>query len=270
VRFTSLADAPEGAEAVVAIERDLPPFLAELTRHQRDRLAEVDPACTWLVHDDDLPVASVRAVRLRWDGDPATAPGGGAGEVMARAGEPEADTLVVVDVTVAFGARGRGIGAAVLRGLEQRAVEVGAPRLLVLLRPHAKAAYPLVPFGRYVSATVADGTGSPFDPWLRAAWDAGLVPARAVDRSLVARAELDVWQRWLGGPVPGSGPYLVEGAIKPAIVEVERGEGRYREPHLWAAPRRLLPDAPADWVAALAAIGVVAGDRSHREVRRER
>jgi hypothetical protein len=254
-------------EVAAAVERDVPPFLAELTAAHRAHVAEVAPACQWLVHEGDLPVAVVRGVPLRWDGRPDDAPAGGAGEAVRRAGEVDADTLAVLDVTVAFGARGRGVGGALLSDLVAQRPG-GLERVLVLVRPHAKREYPLLPFPRYVSSVREDG--QPFDPWLRAAWRAGLVPVRGVDRSLVARAPLDAWRRWLGQRVPGSGPYLIEGAIKPAILELERGEGRYREPHLWMAAGTEGDTGGRPWPEALAAVGVVAGDRRHREVRRER
>lgn len=270
LRWTSLADDAGQVPALTAIERDVPPFLGEFTAAPRERLATVDPSLSWVVAEGDLPVAAVRAARLRWDGTLDDAPAGGVGQAVRRAGEADADTLAVLDVSVAFGARGRGVGAAILRALPDRTTRAGLARTLVLVRPHAKATYPLVPFARYLSFTIGDGR--PFDPWVRAAWTAGLIPVRGVDRSLVARADVASFERWLGVVVPGSGPYLLEGAIKPAIVEVERDEGRYREPHLWMTPRQG-PDDPRDhtaptWGEALAAAGVVAGDRAHREVRR--
>jgi GNAT superfamily N-acetyltransferase len=265
MRWVSLAAEPAMAEVAAAIERDVPPFLAELTRGHRAQLTASAPQLSFVVLEEELPVAAVRAVRLTWDGSSRTAPAAGAGEALARADEPGADTYAVLDVVVAFGARRRGIGRRVLDELDDRRREVGLHRLLVLLRPHVKADYPLVPFARYAAFTRADG--EPFDPWFRTAWQAGLRPVRGIDRSLVARAGLDAWRRWLGVELPGSGPYLVEGAIKPAILETERDEGRYREPHLWAAPGR---SSEVGWVDALAAAGVVAGDREHREVRRRR
>ncbi len=253
------------AEVAAAIERDAPPFLAELTHGHRQHLTATAPELSFVVLEEGRPVAVVRAVRLRWDGSSGGAPGAGAGEALARAGEPGAKTFAVLDVMVAFGARGRGIGRRVLAALDDRRRETGLERLLVLLRPHTKADYPLVPFARYAAFTRDDG--EPFDPWLRTAWQVGLRPVRGVDRSLVARAGLDDWRRWLEVELPGSGPYLVPGAIKPAILETERDEGRYREPHLWAAPG---PTSHVGWIDALAAAGVVAGDRQHREVRRRR
>lgn len=266
--WTSLADDPTADRVLTDIERDAPPFLAELTRGHRGRLTAAAPATSWVVSEGDLPVAAVRGVTLVWDGSSDGAPAGGVGEALDRAGEPGADTLAVLDVTVAYGARGRGVGSAVLTELGARRAELGLARTLLLLRPHAKARYPLIPFARYASFTRADD--QPFDPWFRAAWGAGFVPVLGVDRSLNARADLASWAHWLGVEVPGSGPYLVDGAIKPAIVEVERDEGRYREPHLWAAVGGATgtDGTGADWVAALSRAGVVAGDRAHREPKR--
>jgi len=317
LRWTDLGAGPHLAHQVGAVEAQVPTFLAELTAAARAHLTATDPASTAvLLHGEDEVVAVLRGVQLAWDGSRAGAPGGGARESLHRAGEVAADTLAVLDVVVAERWRGRGIGTTALAGLEGWRAQRGAERLLVLLRPHAKADYPLVPFARYISFVNDDG--EPFDPWLRTAWRAGLVPVRGIDRSLVARAALADWQRWIGRPVPGSGPYLIPGAIKPAILETERDAGGYREPHLWVAPATSIDDVRAspagapgvggssgsasgvggssgsasgvggspgsasgvggspgqrrrpDWVASLAAAGVVAGDRSHREIRRRR
>lgn len=266
LRWTSVAEDPGVSEVLADIERDAPPFLAELTRRHRDRLSATAPDTSWVVAEGELPVASVRAVPLVWDGSCAGAPEGGAGEALDRAGESDADTLAVLDITVAYGARARGVGPKVFAALDARREQLGLERMLVLLRPHAKSAYPLIPFARYASFVRADG--QPFDPWFRVAWQAGYAPVLGVERSLNARAELASWTRWLGVQVPGSGPYLVDGAIKPAILEVERDEGRYREPHLWVASGGRTSVEGASWVSALAQAGVVAGDRAHREPKR--
>jgi GNAT superfamily N-acetyltransferase len=280
--WANLADLPgPRAEHLAEVEADGPPFLAELTAGHRQLLVERWPALQWLASDaDGHPLAAVRAVPVRWDGTPEGAPGVGVGRLLGDAHEADdsaADTLAVVDLTVHPAHRGGGIGPRVLAALEARRTDTGLGRLLVLVRPHAKRDHPLVPFARYVTAT--DEGGRPRDGWLAASWEAGFHPVRGVDRSLVARAPVAAWERWYGRSFPTSGPYLVAGAIKPAIVELELDEGRYREPHLWVAPVVHLTDPldpaglrrPEDgWRRALARAGVVAGSRRHREVKRQR
>jgi GNAT superfamily N-acetyltransferase len=267
--WEALVRSDDVVQVASGIELDAPPFLAEVTAPQRAEVTARFPHQQWLVSEGGLPVAVVRAVPLRWSGARGDAPAGGVAEALGRAGETDADTLAVLDVVVAYGARARGVGGRVLAHLEERGRSEGFGRTLLLARPHAKQDNPLVPFARYASFT--DPLGLPFDPWFRAAWRRGLVPVRGVERSLIVRTDLSDWVRWLGRPIPGSGPYLVPGALKPAILETERAEGRYREPHLWMAPRDALTEPTPDaWPAALAAAGVSAGDRSHREVRRSR
>jgi GNAT superfamily N-acetyltransferase len=279
--WTTLAERPELEAALAVIRSGGPVFLAELTSEHRRLLGH-----RWASHqfigstEAEGSVVAVSAIAIRWDGTTDGAPGGSVGALIGHTepGAAGADTLAVLDVAVHPAARGRGLGAQVLADLGSLAAAVALDRVLVLLRPHAKRHHPLVPFVRYLSAT--DAAGRPRDGWLAAAWDADLQPVRAVDRSLVARAPVAAWERWYGRPFPTSGPYLIDGAIKPAIVELERDEGRYREPHLWVAPRAHVTQrtveaaqlrVPADaWRRALAAAGVVAGSRRHREVRRER
>jgi GNAT superfamily N-acetyltransferase len=264
--------AQRGAGA--AVEGDGVPFLVSVTAEPRAHLDEVAPDVSHLAVDDGGGVvAVVRAVRLRWDGRPGGAPSGGVGEALTRHDEQGADSLAVLDVRVAAAHRGRGVGTTVLDRLPDLAGGLGLDRTLVLLRPHGKADHPLTPFTRYLHATGEDPT-APFDGWLRAAWGVGLRPVAAIDRSLVTSAPLEAWSRWCGGRrFPTSGPEVVPGAIKPAVIEFERGEGRYREPHLWAATERDLADPPpagSGWVGSLAHVGLVPGDRTHREVVRRR
>jgi GNAT superfamily N-acetyltransferase len=268
VRWRSLADDDHLGAVAAGIEAGGPPFLAELTAAHRQHLADSSPDTTFVVTDDRGPGGCVRARGGRWDGTSDGAPAGGAGDLVGHLDVEAADTLLVADVTVASDRRGAGLGAAVLRGLHELRASLGLSRSLLLARPHAKQQLPLVPFARYVS--FVDDGGTPVDGWLRAVWLAGFTPARGVDRSLVARAPVAAWERWLGHRVPGSGPYLVPGAIKPTTIEVERDEGRYREPHLWMGAGEGVTPPSSAWVADLAAAGVVAGDRSHRELRRPR
>ncbi|MEX2504577.1 MAG: hypothetical protein WD378_06980 [Egicoccus sp.] len=278
-RWTTLAEAPGLADAVHDLEgRDAPPFLVALTERHRGHLDTSAPRTQFVGLDGDgAPLVIVRGVALRWDGTSVGAPAGGAGDVVeaaeAAADAGLADTLAVLDVRVRADRRGRGTGRRVLAELSGLASGAGLERVLVLVRPHAKRHHPLVPFARYVAAT--DGAGRPLDGWLAAAWDAGLHPVLAVDRSLRARAPLDDFVGWYGRAFPTSGPYLLPGAIKPAVVELERAEGRYREPHLWMAPAGDLAQRVVDasslrvpedaWRRALAASGLVVHGRRHRQ-----
>ena len=273
--WTRLADAPALADACGTVETGGSAFLERLTAEHRRHLTTAHSQHQWLRCRGGSVEAVVRAVPLTWDGTTAGGPAAGAGGALRHASD-DGDTLAVLDVMVAPERRGCGLGSAVLRELDDLRERSGCSRLLVLARPHAKRHHPLVPFGRYVAAT--DEVGRPRDGWLAAAWDAGLHPVLAVDRSLIARAPVAAWEAWYGRPFPISGPYLLPGAIKPAIVEHERDEGRYREPHLWMAPvahldqRTVDPAAlrePRDaWRRALAATGLVPGSRRHRQVRR--
>jgi GNAT superfamily N-acetyltransferase len=277
IAWHDLATSP-AREAAGQVEAGGPPFLRALTASHRELLDRRWATTQWLGEVGGDPIVMVRAVTLRWDGTFEDVPAGDLGTLLgAAAPVPDVDTLAVVDVTVHPAHRGSGVGREVLAHLDDLRQRAGMHRLLLLVRPHAKQRHPLVPFARYLAA--ADQRGVPRDGWLAAVWEAGFHPARGVDRSLLARAPIAAWERWYGASFPTSGPYLVEGAIKPAIVELELDEGRYREPHLWVAPRPHLEDpvdpdrlrAPEDaWRRSLARAGVVAGSRRHREVRRPR
>jgi ribosomal protein S18 acetylase RimI-like enzyme len=282
--WVTLADEPGLADQLRAVESSGPAFLAELTARHREQLSRSHPGEQWLYVAAGRVEAVVRGLALPWDGTSGGAPEAGVGGAMVLADTADTadtaddvDTLAVLDLTVIPDRRGRGLGRHLLGDLDALRERGGRQRLLLLVRPHAKDRHPLVPFARYVTAT--DEAGRPRDGWLAAAWESGFHPVLGVDRSLVARAPVAVWERWYGSAFPTSGPYLLPGAIKPAIVEYEIDEGRYREPHLWMAPRKHLAQRTVDpaalrvpqdaWRRALAAAGLVAGSRRHRQVRRE-
>jgi hypothetical protein len=54
---------------------------------------------------------------------------------------------------------------------------------------------------------------------------------------MVVTAPVAQWERWTGLPLPGSGRYVVPGALVPVEVDVERDEGRYQEPNVWVRHR---------------------------------
>jgi hypothetical protein len=52
-------------------------------------------------------------------------------------------------------------------------------------------------------------------------------------KSLVVTGTVSEWEKWTGMVFPESGPYVVPGALQPMLVDLERDEGRYKEPNVW-------------------------------------
>jgi hypothetical protein len=64
-------------------------------------------------------------------------------------------------------------------------------------------------------------------------WRLGAVPLRVAPNILTVEGSLPDWASWTGMTFPDSGPYVVEGALEPVVVDFERSLGRYEEPNYW-------------------------------------
>jgi hypothetical protein len=103
--------------------------------------------------------------------------------------------------------------------------------LVVPARPLWKSRYPLISIDEYVSWKQPDGT--PFDPWLRTHIRAGGQVLHVCYQSAQFHATVAEWEAWTGLPMPGSGQYVIPGALNPLLVNREQDEGIYVEPNVW-------------------------------------
>lgn len=269
LELVSLADRPALAAELARLDATRPAFLAG-DRRQSAAMARLDAELpetqTALLDADGAVLGVLRAAPLPWSGTVDDLPAGRA-DALERAyarGRP-ADALCVVAMVVAPERRGQGLAGTLVAALHDLAGGLGLGRVLVPVVP-GKQPYPLIPFERYCAWTRG---AAPFDPWLRAHWRAGGVPLAAAHRATVVTGSLARWRDWTGLEFPGSGAFVVPGAIKPVIMEVERDEGRYVEPNLWvlheAGPGA--PTPPPDWSALLADAGLgPGGERVHRRM----
>jgi hypothetical protein len=152
------------------------------------------------------------------------------GQQAQQTGQPP-NTLCAVAAMVAADHRGQGLSAAILQAMRASAARHGFTALIAPVRPTWKSRYPLAPMARYVEWKRADG--APFDPWIRVHWRLGAVPLCIAPNTLTVEGSLQDWESWTGMAFPDSGPYVVEGALEPVVVNFERSLARYEEPNYW-------------------------------------
>ena len=109
----------------------------------------------------------------------------------------------------------------------------GFEAMLAPVRPTLKCDFPRVPIEEYMGWT--DDSGRPFDPWLRSHVSHGGKIVRPCERSMVVEQHIAFWETWAGRRFEHSGEYLVEGALAPINIDIERQVGRYEEPNVWVA-----------------------------------
>lgn len=147
-----------------------------------------------------------------------------------RAGRPPT-TLSAISAAVVRGHQGKGLSAELVRGMRALARRRGLRRLIAPVRPNQKAQYPLIPMERYVRWE--DGHGLPFDSWLRVHVRLGARIERVARSSMTITGTVAEWEGWTGLRFPGSGSYVVPGALVPVEIDRARDVGTYVEPNVW-------------------------------------
>ena len=123
--------------------------------------------------------------------------------------------------------QGKGLSRLALKAMRNIAAKRGFSALVAPVRPSLKHRYPLTPMETYIRWRREDGRL--FDPWMRVHERLGAEVVRIAPESMTV-AE---WESWTRMRFPESGEYVIEGALCPVEISVERDLGRYVEPNVW-------------------------------------
>jgi GNAT superfamily N-acetyltransferase len=221
-----------------------PEFLGhdEVVNELWNRIYDLFPEYQFALADRDRGdlIAIANGIPIPWDGDPSTLPPGGIDAVLEKglatldaAATPT--TVSALMIVVEADHLGRGLSRACIEVMRGIAADHGLPHLVAPVRPTEKHRHPLIPMERYAGWRRADG--SLFDPWLRTHERVGGFGAGVAPSSMTVRGTVAEWEAWTGLPMPGTGSYVVPGALVPVEIDRERDVGRYVEPNYWMVHR---------------------------------
>jgi GNAT superfamily N-acetyltransferase len=180
-------------------------------------------------------VAGGWGVPLAWDGSVASLPAGyDGGLISAVTGREQSvapDSLSIMAATVKPGHQGTGLAGRVLTALRERAVAAGLARVVAPVRPTLKERYPLTPMERFARWSRADGLH--LDPWIRTHQRLGASVLAPAPRSMIITGTVAEWEEWAAMDFPGTGRYVVPGALDLVEIDRERDRGTYAETNLW-------------------------------------
>lgn len=186
--------------------------------------------------ETNTPVALANCVPAYWHGDFDDLPEEGWDwllECGATHHNGDANVLGALAISVPPEHRGRGFATRMIDELAALSSRHGFEAMLAPVRPTLKCDFPRVPIEEYVAWT--DGSGRVFDPWLRSHVSHGGKIVRTCERSMVVEQHIAFWETWAGRRFEHSGEYLLEGALAPISIDIERQVGRYEEPNVWVA-----------------------------------
>jgi GNAT superfamily N-acetyltransferase len=143
----------------------------------------------------------------------------------------EADALGAVSIGVPAVHRGKGYGRLMIQAFLHLGAQKGLRSLLAPVRPSAKPLHPYVPIEQYIPWK--DAQGRVYDPWLRCHLGLGGKLIGPCKRSMVVHEPVGFWETWAKYHFERSGEYVLDGALAPTVIDLERGQGLYEEPNIW-------------------------------------
>ena len=200
------------------------------------RLVDCFPQHQLMVLDGDEIIALANAVPLHLDMPLSELPDRGVDWGVERslsdhtAGRT-ATALMGVQVVVAEGHKGKGLSRTATRAMLDLAKREGIGQVVIPVRPAHKHRFPLIPMADYNAWRREDGL--PYDGWLRVHARLGGQVVRICPESMRIPGTIAEWSAWTGQVFPGSGEYLVDGALVPVTIDAEAGTGLYLEPNVW-------------------------------------
>ena len=200
------------------------------------QLIDAFPEYQLMVLDIDEIVAVINSVPLRFDGFFAELPEGGAewGIIQSISDfrrEHVPNRLMAVQIVVPRTHQGKGLSTIATKSLIGLARELELESVIVPLRPSEKQHYPLIPMEQYINWRIKDGL--PFDHWLRVHVKLGAEIFNVCSKSMQISGTVEQWESWTQLQFPGSGKYLVPGAICPVVIDIDKNQGSYTEPNIW-------------------------------------
>jgi len=212
-----------------------PAFLNHADDCRWKLLAENFPGYQMLLVADKQPVAVGHTVPLAWNQSADGLPDAIEDILLSairchETGEP-ANTLAVLGVFVSTDCQGNGLSALMLKAVKQLANEQGLTSMIVPVRPAFKSRYPLVSMNEYIAWKRADG--SPFDPTIRYHWKAGATVIKTAAKAMTVIGTVADWENWTEMRFAESGEYIVDGALKPVLIDLASDHGWYEDPFLW-------------------------------------
>ncbi len=127
--------------------------------------------------------------------------------------------------------QGQGLSAPMVEAVRAVTRSKGLQSLIIPIRPSEKNKYPLTSLDDYITWKTEQGL--PFDAWLRVHVRAGGKMIKVCYESKVIQGTCAEWEKWTRMQFPQSGQYVIDGALNPMEMNVEKDEGVYVEPNVW-------------------------------------
>ncbi|MCD6180918.1 MAG: GNAT family N-acetyltransferase [Candidatus Cloacimonetes bacterium] len=143
----------------------------------------------------------------------------------------KANTLNGLQIAVNKEHQGKGISSVIVKEMISIARDNGFKYVTIPVRPSLKSKYPLIPIDNYIKWERKDGL--PFDPWLRVHVRLGGKIIKPCHKAMYIPGTIAEWEEWTKMKFFETGDYVIQGALKPVKINLEKDIGEYIEPNVW-------------------------------------
>ncbi|MDA3812132.1 MAG: GNAT family N-acetyltransferase [Spirochaetaceae bacterium] len=143
----------------------------------------------------------------------------------------KANMLLGLQIVVNPKYQGRGLSSLAVKEMAALAKRKGFDKLVIPVRPSDKYKSPLIPMNEYL--TWKNEKDLPYDNWLRVHIKCGGTILKTCLHAMRIPGSIKDWQEWTGLDMPGSGEYIIPGALNPVTADIDKNEALYIEPNVW-------------------------------------
>jgi hypothetical protein len=187
-------------------------------------------------YSEDTIAGVGNAVPIYWEEDFYRLPAGGLDWAMAksiddRKKDLSPNVLVGVQILINPAFQSKGLSYIFLDLMKGVAKIHGIHHLALPVRPTQKHLYPLISMEEYLTWT--NQNMDPFDPWIRVHIKTGGSIVSVCSDSMTIRGSVSEWENWTGLTFHSSGKYIVDKALCPVEMDLDKNMGTYIEPNIW-------------------------------------
>ncbi len=189
-----------------------------------------------LLMDGDEILVIINSVPINYDGDVNDLPDDGWDWAVKKSitdfkSGIKPNILVGLQIVVNQKHQGKGLSSIAVKEMARLAKEQGFDKLVIPVRPSDKHKYPLIEMDEYIKWV--NHKKLPVDNWLRVHIKAGGEIIKVCPKAMYIPGTVAQWSKWTDNEFPGSGSYIIEGALNPITIDKKRDLGFYIEPNVW-------------------------------------
>lgn len=103
-------------------------------------------------------------------------------------------------------------------------------KLLIPIRPTKKHEFPKMSMFDYLDLKQQNEV---YDPWIRTNLKSGAQIIKICEKSMTIKGDVEFWENLFNKRIETSGNYLLQGALSPISINVDKNFGQYIEPNIW-------------------------------------